>query len=372
MEALYQKYDEKASKMAEVLPGGIAIHQATLQTKNEDRTAVFQFEHGTIIAIFDGHYSSELSEFASKTLPLMLSERIEENVDVEAVMTQTIEEFDRSLLSKVTELFDPDEDWSGERWLDRGNIHEVIGYGQQDVQFRAGRRAIVGATALIGFIDKEREQLWVASLGDSDAVCGRMKNGKWIPTILSDRHNCKNMKEVDRLGREHPNEQNLVVGNRILGLLAVTRALGDHQFKAPFFLASRVMSYFYPSYILDIAFEDWERDGHLNPPYLSSTPVVCRHDLLPGDMLVFASDGLRDSMDPQIPEADRWDIIISLANGADHVQLGHPCIQPMDGDNAAERVIKNVLFGTDIEKMAKELDDACERDDISVVVVNFE
>ena len=33
---------------------GMSIHQATLQTKNEDRTTVLEFEHGSIIAIFDG------------------------------------------------------------------------------------------------------------------------------------------------------------------------------------------------------------------------------------------------------------------------------------------------------------------------------
>lgn len=85
-------------------------------------------------------------------------------------------------------------------------------------------------------------------------------------------------------------------------------------------------------------------------------------------MLIFASDGLRDSMYP-IPESDQWDIIMSLANGGEREELGHTRIQPEFGDNTAELLIKNVLFGTDTEKMAKRL--TKRGDDISVVVVDL-
>ena len=67
---------------------------------------------------FSGHYNSLLSDFASKTLPVLLSQRIREDVDVSAVMKDTIEEFDRSLLAEVTRLFEPEEDFSDPRWLE--------------------------------------------------------------------------------------------------------------------------------------------------------------------------------------------------------------------------------------------------------------
>ncbi|KAJ6524248.1 phosphatase 2C-like domain-containing protein [Mycena vulgaris] len=322
-----------------------------------------------MIAIFDG----ELSEFASKHLPRLVAERFDPTAsDVEQVISQIFEDFDQSLLLKVTRLFKPGEDWSGEEWTDRGNVHEFVGYGQQHRRFRRGRRAIVGTTVLIGIIDKEKKHIWVVSLGDSDAVCGRMQDGKLTPILLSERHNCTDAKEMKRLATDHPGEKDVVKYGRVLGLLAVTRALGDHQLKVKSrLLASRIMPYYYPSPVMEVCFEEWVENGNSTPPYLLSTPVVQRHDLLPGDVLIFASDGLKDSMD-HIPAAagDSWDIIMSVANGKGHEGLGHACIEPVDGDNPAELLIKNVLFGHDAEKRAKELADS-QRDDISVVVVDL-
>ncbi|KAJ6624121.1 phosphatase 2C-like domain-containing protein [Mycena sp. CBHHK59/15] len=355
----------------QVLHGGIKVYQSALPTKDEDRTVVFAFEHGTMIAIFDGHHSSELADFASKSLPQLIAERFDPTAaDVDQVITQIFEDFDRSLILRVTKLFDPKEDWSGKHWDDAGNIHDVIGYGNHDPQFREARLAVVGTTVLIGIIDKEKKHIWVVSLGDSDAVRGRMQDGKLAPVIMSDRHNCSNTEEVERLLAAHPNEVDMSSATASSAYwLSLALKVQSRR------LAARIMFYLYPSPIPAVAFEDWDRNGHLTPPYLSSSPAIRRHDLLPGDMLIFASDGLRDSMH-HIPAADRWDIIISLANGEDHEQIGHACIRPEDGDNAAELLIKNVLFGNDPNKMAKELADRARnkfslRDDISVVVVDL-
>lgn len=38
----------------QVLDGGIKVSQSVLPAKDEDRTVVLPFEHGTMIAIFDG------------------------------------------------------------------------------------------------------------------------------------------------------------------------------------------------------------------------------------------------------------------------------------------------------------------------------
>ncbi|KAJ7461065.1 hypothetical protein FB451DRAFT_1562923 [Mycena latifolia] len=119
------------------LEGRIKIFQSTLPAKDEDRTVVLPFAHGTLIAIFDGHHSAELSDFASKHLPLLVADRFDPTApDVDQVIVQIFEDFDQSLLAKVIELFEQGEDWSGEDWLDPGNVHEVLGYGKQDPQFR--------------------------------------------------------------------------------------------------------------------------------------------------------------------------------------------------------------------------------------------
>ncbi|KAJ7454492.1 phosphatase 2C-like domain-containing protein [Mycena latifolia] len=363
------------------LEDGIKIFQSTLSAKDEDRTVVLPFTHGTLIAIFDGHHSAELSDFASKHLPLLVADRFDPTApDVDQVIAQIFEDFDQSLLAKVIELFEPGEDWLGEDWLDPGNVHEVLGYGKQDPQFREGRLAVVGTTVLIGIIDKEKKHIWAVSLGDSDAVCGRIQNDKLTPVILSDRHNCTNPQEALKLADEHPGESSPVIYGRVLGVLAVTRALGNHQLKVRSrALASRILAYLYPSPVPTMCWGKWDKLGNVTPPYLSATPVVQRHDLLPGDMLIFASDGLRDSMAripaadgwDCIPEADRWDIIMSVAHGEEHPGLGHAYIQSGHRDNAAELLIENVLWGHDAEKKAMKLADPY-RDDISVVIVNFQ
>jgi pyruvate dehydrogenase phosphatase len=163
------------------------IHRAELRSKGEDRTAVLHFERGIIIAIFDGkasaqshvlsqglsgHCGSQLSDFAAQKLPALLSERLRaDNVEVEAVMKDTIEEFDRSLLLPLLALFDEGEDWSDPKWLNtETEVYPRIGYpDKDDERYAAGTRATVGSTALIAFLDKQRKHLWVASLGDCDA-----------------------------------------------------------------------------------------------------------------------------------------------------------------------------------------------------------
>ncbi|KAJ6554052.1 phosphatase 2C-like domain-containing protein [Mycena vulgaris] len=357
--------------MAEqVFDYGIKVFHSVLPAKDEDRIVVLPFEHGTMIAIFDDvcHYSSELSEFASKNLPQLVAEQFDPTAaDLDQVITQIFEDFDRSLLLKVIELFKGMEPFSSDYWLNPSNVHNVLGWYPDKLTFREGRRAVVGTTVLIGIIAKDKKHIW---------------DGKLTPLIMSDRHNCTNTQEILKLAEEHPGEADLVSNGRVLGVLAVTRAtiaLGDHQLKVrsrP--LARHILSYLYPAPVPTMCWAEWETLGNVTPPYLSASPVVQRHDLLPGDMLIFASDGLRDSMDripaadglDRIPEADRWDLIVSLANGEEPQRLSHACIRPEPGENPAELLIKNVLWGHDAEKKAKRLADRY-RDDISVVLVDL-
>ena len=102
-------------------------------------------------------------------------------------------------------------------------------------------------------------------------------------------------------------------------------------------------------------------------PYMSNVPDIQCHELDKGDMLVFASDGLKDSLPLPMTDDERWDILISFANGVFDSRLGHECVS--DGENLAEILIKNALFGKDLEKMEKEMHAV--RDDISVVIVQF-
>lgn len=130
-------YDSMATKLSFDVEG-MTIQQATLQTKNEDRTTVFEFEHGTMIAIFDGafklasrflcshfysegHYTDEVSEYASSILPRAIADRISTDtasgiLDIPNIMKTEIQDFDDSLLRGFTDQFDDNEDFTDEKW----------------------------------------------------------------------------------------------------------------------------------------------------------------------------------------------------------------------------------------------------------------
>ncbi|KAJ6606742.1 phosphatase 2C-like domain-containing protein [Mycena sp. CBHHK59/15] len=163
--------------------------------------------------------------------------------------------------------------------------------------------------------------------------------------------------EVERINREHPGEAHAIVDVAVLDALRVTRSLGDHQLKAPFSMAS-------PS------FNNFKKWKPYTPPYISSTPAIRHHAVAPGDLLLFASDGLRDVL--PVSDTERFPILIALANGEVDARLGHECIPVRSDDNVAERVIKNALFGTDADKRNHELDHETFRDDISLVILRFE
>jgi serine/threonine protein phosphatase PrpC len=106
------------------------------------------------------------------------------------------------------------------------------------------RRAAVGTTALVGYINNSKKDLWVACLGDSEAcklspclimppplliipVVGRLMSddcNRWNAALLNEAHCATNQDEVNRLLREHPGED-VIKNNRLLGFLSVTRGV---------------------------------------------------------------------------------------------------------------------------------------------------
>ncbi|KAJ7073135.1 phosphatase 2C-like domain-containing protein [Mycena amicta] len=328
------------------------IHVASLPSKGEDRTIIHSFDGGTLIAIFDGHHSDELSQFASECLPQCVANAFDPNDEgLEKKIVAMFQDFDQSLIA---------------------SIHGVIGI-RGDPQFAAGRLAVVGTTVLMAIINKAKDSVWVVSLGDSYAGACAF-GGILLACTEHPVHNASNADKVQRLCREHPDEENLVVnvhGPRVLGWLGVTRALGDYQLKVDRAFAKSILSYFYPGPVPGDCWEIWAKAGNNTPPYLSCIPTVKRFDLLAGDLLVLSSDGLPDSMN-WIDVADRWKTIVNVAHGKDDSRLGHGILRPTGEHNVneAELLIRNALFGDDGDKMAKEF--GSERDNISVVVVRIE
>ncbi|GAW09114.1 phophatase 2c family protein [Lentinula edodes] len=132
-----------------------------------------------------------------------------------------------------------------------------------------------GTTVLVVLINSDGG-LWTASLGDCQAVLGQKESSFWTTTILRE-------------------EESAVAKNRVLGLIAVTRAIGDHQFKLPSIYTKRVFSLTIPG---------MNRPDHtqiivkrnLTPPYVSGIPEVKYVKLHDGARacLFMCSDGLLD------------------------------------------------------------------------------
>ena len=138
--------------------------------------------------------------------------------------------------------------------------------------------------------------------------------------------------------------------------------------------------------IRSVTTDQWAQQKH-TPPYISSTPSVMHFSIEKGDILVFCSDGLRSSLTDQgVLDQDVGNTIVSLA-AVDLLDaeallsyekaIGHSFILSADTDNIADRMIRNVLFGLDDHRMAKETMAAMNsysdhlRDDMSVVVVEI-
>jgi pyruvate dehydrogenase phosphatase len=133
------------------------------------------------LTLFKGHHSEELSEYASQTLPALLCTRIETILAekgcslgdaVTESFIQGIEDYDRSLLQDgvINEFPEKDQtDWSDPKWQNRDEVWLVLGWLREHPKFQRARYAVAGTTALIAFIDNAKENIWVASLGDSDA-----------------------------------------------------------------------------------------------------------------------------------------------------------------------------------------------------------
>ena len=114
-------------------------------------------------------------------------------------------------------------------------------------------KCLTGTTALIVLLDPAKH-LYVCSLGDCTAGASHAINslfnkcellilyvltryvyilvlrrktadGTWDAEVLSTAHNAREADEADRIRREHPDEPECVVNDRVLGGIAVTRGV---------------------------------------------------------------------------------------------------------------------------------------------------
>ncbi|TRY74622.1 hypothetical protein TCAL_06352 [Tigriopus californicus] len=295
----------------------------------------------------------------------------------------------RSMEDRLKQAFRSLDDAMSEEAIQCRNKVSKEGH---EIRMKTLSVALSGAVATLAHI--QDADLHVASCGDVTAVLGSLsENETWVAKKLTVEHNADNPDEVARIASEHPGEpiRDIMRGDRLLGILAPVRAMGDFKFKWP--------SETIEACLAGMGLEHQGPPQHYkSPPYLTCEPDVIHHRLTPKDkFLVIGSDGLWDMMTPMqvirlVGEHMSGKVTLSplqftqptLSLGEIKEVLVHRQaamkLKPMDS-NAATHLIRNALggsaYGVDHDRLVQMLTLPKDmvrmfRDDITVTVIFFD
>ncbi|KAH7320452.1 phosphatase 2C-like domain-containing protein [Rhizoctonia solani] len=256
-------------------------------------------ERWSLVGVFDGHAGEECAEHAMKNLPEHIQKTLSLSTGetLDAQLINAFVSFDNAIIQSVRDIFaDPESlaSMPAEQLEAMVNDHASGGTNYKKIIL-----AMRGTTAVVSLIDSSRKHLWVAGVGDSRAVLGIQKpDGSWLARDLVAQHNGGNESELQAVRNAHPNEPDITLRNRVLGAIAVTRALGDVAFKIPAAYTRHVFLRAKPGFRVHSSVEAFT-ERNLTPPYLSAVPDVAHVDL-GGDsegvprFILLMSDGVVD------------------------------------------------------------------------------
>ncbi|KAF7344488.1 Serine/threonine protein phosphatase 2C [Mycena sanguinolenta] len=273
-------------------------------------------------AVFDGHGGHDTVDHVVSVLPIALHHALAdalssaESLDVSEILRKTIADVDAQIGQDMLDLFP-----NGFDDISDDDVKAIIndnGHNSAKVL-----RCMRGSTVLVTLIGPDLD-IWVASLGDCQCVLGaKTVSGEWQTTVLSSNHNGADAAEVARIRSEHPGEDECLLKDRVLGSIAITRAIGDFEFKLPQIYTTRVFLNSNPSFQFSVAKVEDFLGRNLTPPYLSAQCDV-QHIHVPSlgaseAFLILASDGLidlsgdaygMDHRDPQLA-GKKWVEVLS-------------------------------------------------------------
>ncbi|KAF9793354.1 phosphatase 2C-like domain-containing protein [Thelephora terrestris] len=273
----------------------------------QDRYTVRQLNvHGrvwTFTGVFDGHLGDLTVEHTAYHLPIIVKEllsgstpkRLQDPAEVSRILSEATTSFDRAIAGDIIKVFPGGMEALAN--MPQSTIQNIINRNTDPQFLKKARLCMYGTTALVALVDPDHQNLWVANVGDCQAVFVS-PNGplRWKSELLTSNHNCDNDAEVSRVVSEHPGEPECILDRRVLGALAPTRCIGDIPFKQPSEFTRKILYNIFPGY-RDTSAWDKFLDRNLSPPYITAEPEVTHRKLCPdtdNGFLILCSDGLAD------------------------------------------------------------------------------
>ncbi|KAI0317398.1 protein serine/threonine phosphatase 2C [Amylostereum chailletii] len=345
--------------------------------KSQDRYVVKQLDvYGkkwTFTGVFDGHLGDATVEHTAYHLPIIVTEFLEKTLAgpssptpppeiVSELLSRSITSFDDAIAGDVLDLFPgglPSLATRSDEEI-RRVINDFDGTG---VNYKKARLCMYGTTALVALVDPEWKNLWIAGLGDCEAVLvSSTPDGRWHSEVVTNIHNGENKAEIRRVQREHPREPECILNGRVLGTIAPFRCIGDTPFKQPAEFTRRILYNLYPGVPDTTLWENFLSRNH-TPPYISSVPEVVHRRLgapltsvagAPSHkipyFLILTTDGLSELFEEfsRQERADDWAACVGSA-----LQSSSQTHGSASSENLALRLLRMALGGDDTDQVSQ-------------------
>ncbi|KAK0468887.1 phosphatase 2C-like domain-containing protein [Armillaria novae-zelandiae] len=237
------------------------------------------------------------------------------------------------------------------------------------------QRAFSGTTLSVALLDEERDNLWVAGLGDSTvALAFEDEDGLGEGERLLTLHCTSMPKEYCRIIMLHPSAEKhtIMKDDRLLGTLLPTRGLGDHPLKFKSIFSTKLF-FKLPTGTRTQRYLDGAQHYNQTPPYVLNAADVRFIDLAPlrhrKPTLVLFTDGVDIIVDGET-EVDEDPETLVRTNPAVVVgkllgsrindsyarrMLEHGVEVSWAGENGnrATELLRNLMAGTSTEAFAK-------------------
>ncbi|KIM49636.1 hypothetical protein M413DRAFT_60043 [Hebeloma cylindrosporum] len=363
--------------------------QPSPSTKTQDRYVVTQLDVNgrlwSFTGVFDGHLGDVTVEHVAHHLPIIVRDflrKAEESTpgvrhtpeSISECFTKAIMAFDDAIAHDVLDLFGGSVDGLDD-YTD-AQIRDIINDQHKGgVNWRKARLCMYGTTALVALVDPDHQNLWVANVGDCQAIMASQGNTAkdWKIEVLTTTHNGDNDAELERIRKRHPGEPECIVDRRVLGALAPTRCFGDIPFKQPPAFTRRVLYNLFPGFHNTSPWEEFLMRNR-TPPYISAEPQIIHRRLDGSDpsprFLILASDGFADLCEGEGQKRiiESWARGMVARNPPESVTDSEPGSRQ---DNMALRLLRRAVGGEDRFGVSRVLTldmDVAWIDDTSIVV----